>query len=155
LKDPDAGKITLIIDGLDECDREYSERLLRGFDWMLIDDGEESIRKLNHIRILISCREEKGIENWCPNHLHARITPEDVTPDILKLVDSEVSRLSQIKPFNDVSPEVVTRLIMSFATGVFLWVRHLLKDLERQEDTSLLAILALITGCPKDMRAYY
>jgi hypothetical protein len=81
-KDEQVGKIILLIDGLEECDSEYALNILRALDWMFKDGGVDSVRKLDHIQIMISCREEKCIETWCPNRLHIRITEDDVAPDI-------------------------------------------------------------------------
>ena len=155
VKDPDAGKIVLLIDGLDECHSEFSFNLLRQFDWMLKEDGPESIRKLNHIRIVITCREENGIESWCPNHFHIRITPEDLASDISTYVDSEMARVSQRKIFKDTTSEAVGDIIKKLASGVFLWVRNIIEELEHLQDTSFQAVLRTIWGCPRNMEEYY
>ena len=154
-KDPDAGKIVLLIDGLDECHREFSFNLLRQFDWMLKEDGPESIRKLNHIRIVITCREENGIESWCSNHFHIRITPEDLASDISTYVDSEMARVSQRKIFKDTTSEAVGDIIKKLASGVFLWVRNIIEELEHLQDTSFQAVLRTIWSCPRNMEEYY
>ena len=155
VKDPDAGKIVLLIDGLDECRREFSFNILRQFDWMLKEDGPESIRKLNHIRIVITCREENGIESWCPNHFHIRITPENLASDISTYVDSEMARVSQRKMFKDTTSETVGGIIKNLASGVFLWVRNIIEELEHLQDTSFQAVLRTILRCPQNMEEYY
>jgi ankyrin repeat protein len=154
-KDSQSDMIILVIDGLDECDMEFSMSLLRALDSMLRDDSPGSVRKVNHLRILITCREEKGIETWCPAHSHIRITIDDITPDISRYVDSEVERMAHTKSFHDIEPEVAAALIKTLAAGSFLWTRHVVKDLEALAFTSFETILALILTCPKDMQQYY
>ena len=155
VKDPDAGKIYLLIDGLDECHREFSDNLLRQFDWMLKEDGPESIRKLNHIRIVITGREENGIERWCRNHSHIRIAPEDLASDISTYVDSEMARVSQRMIFKDTTPEDVGDTIKKLASGVFLWVRNIIEELEHLQDTSYQVVFDTIFRCPRNMEEYY
>ena len=155
VKDPDAGKIVLLIDGLDECHREFSFNLLRQFDWMLKEDGPESIRKLNHIRIVITGREKNGIERWCRNHFHIRIAPEDLASDISTYVDSEMARISQCMIFKDTTSEDVGKSIKKLASGVFLWVRNIIEELEHLQDTSYQVVFETILGCPRNMEEYY
>ena len=155
LKDPEAGKIVLLIDGLDECDSQYSRELLRQFDWMLKEEGPEGVRARNHLRFVITCREEKGIEHWCPAHNHIQVTPEEAESDISIYVQSEIERISHSKVFTECSPSSVASLIKTSASGVFLWVRNIIREIENLEITNLDAVRQTIWRCPRDMKVYY
>ncbi|KAH8723511.1 hypothetical protein GQ44DRAFT_828125 [Phaeosphaeriaceae sp. PMI808] len=119
----DAGKVYLIIDALDECDKLSLEKFVR----LLRHD----IGKMK-AKILITCRNEPRIEDALRDHAdRLDIVPKNVKADISKYIQYKVDRLEYAQ---DLKEEISARLSKQ-AEDTFLWVSLVLLQLSNAEST--------------------
>jgi hypothetical protein len=84
--------VTFIVDGLDECNPDEIELVVREFRKFLVSPST---------RLFISCREEIDLLRRIPGSIRIRITPDDTKQDMELFVNSEVDRMNFRRPISD------------------------------------------------------
>lgn len=147
-------KIFLLIDGMDECDPVYTEKMMKLFYWMFHEYGPDSVRATNVARIAILGRRSPEISKWTGSHLHIDITSDHVSDDIAELVEDKFHHMDAQR-FYPQELDDVKNMVLDRAGSNFLWVDNVIKDLDELWDTSQESLEGLIDKCPHDMEVYY
>lgn len=155
LKYPRLGKVVLIIDGLDECDPSSVRDLMQSLTHMLEDESPTGVRKMNQLKIVITCRETDEIEDWYGKHLHLEIKPQHVRHDISLFVKEAMGRIARDWGLSRSIESGASNLIESRANGMFLWARNVLKELESRVLDSWDTVVDIIWECPRIQKEYY
>lgn len=84
--------VIFLVDGLDECNREETLDVLKGFRQLL---------KFPSCKVFISCREEVKVLRGIPGSIRIWITAEDTKADIAAYLDEEIRMKQCDRPISD------------------------------------------------------
>lgn len=151
LRYPAAQDAVIIIDGLDECENESRDRLLKCLTWLAQDQTSSGVR----FKMVLSSRQERVI----PQQLtalgeHLITTTSAIDADIHRFVRDRVAELARNMDYSTVTQDALRRELLAKHGGTFLWLeivtRHL-RILEPSEDD----VLDRTRSLPKDLQALY
>ena len=118
-------EIYIVIDGLDECDKDTRHDILSYVKEIAISD-------ICFIRVFVSCREEDQILHSLKLHSYIHLTASMLSDDINSFVISSVSsriKSGDLRIRNPTLEREIIAELMAKANGMFLWVYFQLNDL--------------------------
>lgn len=125
-------EIYIVIDGLDECDKDTRHDILSYIK-------EIAISNISLVRVFVSCREEDQILHSLKLHSYIHLTASMLSDDIESFVVNSVSsriKSEDLKIRNPALEREIIAELMAKADGMFLWVYFQLRDLcEASSDT--------------------
>jgi hypothetical protein len=127
LRDPDAGRIFILIDALDECERVSRLRFRACLKEMLTARG--SNENINS-KFLITCRPDLEIREFlCEIGRCLRIDSKMVPNDLAQFIDVKVDELCRIKEYPPKLKEDIKSSLTNKVGGTFLWTWLVLDDI--------------------------
>lgn len=140
LQDPDLGTVYCVLDGLDECDRDSLEFLLRKLRSLLLTDlGQHTVCRLKMVIV------SRDLSDFLPELLssfpHVTLdlnTAAEVDHDISQFIETKVNELSKLRRYPDQLCAHVKDVFRDRAQGTFLWIgiaaqelgRHIITEVE-------------------------
>lgn len=130
----------MVIDALDETDRESRESLIRMFA-EFSESFDQS--KGPKIKFLITSRPEPDVEYYLNDTWKAlRIDSDKINADVSKFIIEGVDTLSSKKGYPEHLKKDVQNALSTKADGTFLWVSFVLKDLTKSRNYEVKSKLA-------------
>ncbi|KAF4960921.1 hypothetical protein FGADI_571 [Fusarium gaditjirri] len=151
IRDPDAGTLTCVIDGLDECDELSIKTLTERFSELLSSANQGR----RNFRILLTSRRPCQQDNistelsviCLDSDLHKRNVQ-----DVQRLIDFHVSNIAHEHGWSQDSQEQLNKSITIRAGGSFLWANLAVSGLKGQDEGSAAKYLDDLAG---DINAIY
>ncbi|KAN0071996.1 hypothetical protein V8E54_009725 [Elaphomyces granulatus] len=128
LHDRKSGKVFLLIDALDECDKGSRKDLLGALK-ILFDSADVPTRM--KLKIVLTCRREDDIQeklNRCSTFLAVDQGKADA--DLTWFISNKCKEISEEKAWPDNLRKYVQDVLIQKAGGTFLWASLVLKKLE-------------------------
>jgi len=91
---------TFLVDGLDECGRQATLDIMKGFRQLLMFPS---------CRVFMSCREEVNVLRGVPGSVRIWITAEHTKADMKVFLDKEITERQYDRPISD-NQEVLQRV---------------------------------------------
>lgn len=127
-------EIYIVIDGLDECDKDIRHDMLSYIN-------QVTVSNTTIVRVFVSCREEDQILHSLKLHSKLHLNPSMFSDDIESYVIKSVSSRIKSEDLRIRNPalerEIITELV-SKAHGMFLWVYFQLNDLCEASSDSII-----------------
>ena len=83
---------TFLVDGLDECGRQATLDIMKGFRQLLMSPS---------CRVFMSCREEVNVLRGIPGSIRIWITAEHTKADMKLFLDKEITERQYDRPISD------------------------------------------------------
>ena len=115
--DPNSGNVICVLDGLDECEQSTRSMLMDFLvDFYLHTEPEDPEGRKGHLKIVVTSRPYRAIEDGFHNLPEARLKGENetnvISKDVERVVDAKVKNLgSKRKLSESVQAELRNRLI--------------------------------------------
>ena len=145
LQDPDLGTVYCVLDGLDECDRDSLECLLRKLRSLFLTDlGQHTVCRLKMVIV------SRDLSDFLPELLssfpHVTLdlnTAAEVDHDISQFIETKVNELSKLRRYPDQLCAHVKDVFRDRAQGTFLWIGIAAQELGRHIVTEVEGALKL------------
>lgn len=154
LRDPTVGQTYCVLDGLDECEKDSLELLLKRFGKLFgLGSSEPAGFRL---KLIITSRERPEIiQLLLSDFPRIRLDPDadiQVNQDIHFFIESKVEELSRYREYTQPLREHVTRVFHERAQGTFLWVGMVASMLRKYSRPEVVQALYLF---PKGLDQIY
>jgi ankyrin repeat domain-containing protein 50 len=126
LKDAQLRSIWILVDALDECEKEARIALLETLSKLFRPGLESQDIKA---KFVITCRPEPDINAAFKIQKSLRIDSAKVNKDLQRFVNLEVDKIGEAKDWPSDLIREVKKVLKTQARGTFLWVSLILKDL--------------------------
>ena len=145
LQDPDLGTVYCVIDGLDECDRDSLQLLLRKLKSLFLTDLGHTVCPLKMVIV------SRDLSDFLPELLssfpHVTLdlnTAAEIDHDIDQFIETKVNELSKLRRYPDRLCAHVKDVFRDRAEGTFLWIGIAAQELERPIITEVEGVLKLL-----------
>ena len=142
------GRITLIVDGLDECVKDTREAFLDILDYLISISNtraQNMSAQMNgqgkkSMKILVSSRPNRDIKRSLIHGLNLEVKADDNQDDIDKFIEEKITKNPPRKWPTHISPELIKTVknkLMNESRGMFQWTAlqvHQLGMLSREKD---------------------
>lgn len=159
LEDPRLGETVIVIDALDECDKEHREHLM---EWIQAVFKHRTDQGLSPLRLIMTGRPDTfSISQLGSSSIVLRLDKEDaatkaVSRDVDRVIDAGVSKLAHARDdFEDDAKLWLKEHLKENAGKTFLWVSSALQQLENLSSLSRASIRGRLNNLPTDLRDLY
>ncbi|KAI9898900.1 hypothetical protein N3K66_005361 [Trichothecium roseum] len=159
LQDPKSGAVYVIVDALDECEKESCRQLLNSISDMLSSPTSSNHQSLR-VKFLLTSRpflHQSYVGK--KQALQPQISIDDNQPgyadDIRMFIQERVDEISQNRQFPTHIRDYLYQSMILKADQTFLWIQVVLASLEKSLLTSKTDLQNIISGIPKDLADTY
>ncbi|KAI1115874.1 hypothetical protein F5Y14DRAFT_409581 [Nemania sp. NC0429] len=146
--DEASGQKYVVIDALDECDRESQEMLMSQFEEIL---GSESVS--SNLRILITSRPYEEIRAYLDSFMNKNLASfAEGRRDVHRCIEERVDNLAKKRKYPDTVKRQVLEVMAAKAEGTFLWVSLACEELKSVPSKDAVRTLQSI---PQGLHALY
>lgn len=125
----DVKEINIVIDGLDEISKKFTQESDSSLPTRLINLVAPDQYK---VKLLVSSRTEPGFQETFKPYSQMTITAEKVNEDLSKFIENRIETYPQLQPYRD---EIIAQVLPG-ADGIFLWAGLFLEGLTRESNVS-------------------
>ena len=158
-EDPLLGETIIVVDALDECDKEHREHLMR---WIQAVFKHRSDRGLSPLRLIMTGRPDTfSIKQLGSITLSLRLDEDAlatkaVSNDVDRVIDARISELAHNRDdFQDDARLWLKGHLKENAGKTFLWVSYALQQLENASSLSRATIRARLGNLPTNLSDLY
>ncbi|KAJ6780959.1 hypothetical protein PWT90_06022 [Aphanocladium album] len=159
LQDPKSGLVFVILDALDECERDSCLQLLGAIS-DLLSNSSYSVQKGVRVKFILTSRpllhESYAVTK---TFLEAKISIDEgqdgYVSDLRKFIRTRVDDLSKTRQFSSVMTEYLYESMSAKADRTFLWVHIVLSSLDQSLLTAKDDLKGIIDSIPDDLVAIY
>ena len=151
--DKRTGPISVIIDGLDECEAETRKRMLQRIT-KLTDPSQFKGSKAPCIRFLVTSRPFLG-QLYTANTLQIDPSKSYIEQDLRMVIQAKVDGIAKRTQCNPATRAYLENTLYSKADRTFLWVMLVLHLLEESLVASQKDFMRIIDELPKSLTATY
>ncbi|KAF5539867.1 vegetatible incompatibility het-E-1 [Fusarium mexicanum] len=151
VQDPNAGTVTCVVDGLDECD-EYSIKALAGRFSELLSSENQGRR---NFRILLTSRHPYQQDNFSAEFSVIRLDADahkHNVKDVQRLISHNVSNIAHKHGWSQDFQDHINRSLTKRAGGSFHWANLAVSELQGQDEGDAAKYLNDLSG---DIEAIY
>lgn len=134
LQDHESGKVLVLIDGLDACEKSSRRRLLAYFRKYFATSGQNEHRGN---KFLITYRPNQEIEKFLSNAgSHVHLDADMIQADLTRWIDVKVGELARHKSYPAALTRDIKTTLRDKAGGTFLWASIVLESISETTLTS-------------------
>ncbi|KAF4440123.1 vegetatible incompatibility HET-E-1 [Fusarium acutatum] len=151
VQDPNAGTVTCVVDGLDECDESYMKTLAERFSELLSPENQDR----RNVRVLLTsrqpCQQDKLSTEFSVICLDSDAHKHSVQ-DVQRLINHHVSNIAHEHGWSQDFQEEMNKSLTKSAGGSFLWATLAVSGLKGHDEGTTAKYLNDLTG---DINAIY
>lgn len=152
--DPAMGTFYCLLDGLDECDYESTNWLVKKLGDLFSADNTG----LTTVRLVIVSRDLPSIAALVTRTKCGRVNldsdhEDQIKSDIERVASANVKRFSWMDGYSPRFEEEVHKILLERSEGTFLWVGCVVNELEKE--TTCSGVLQKLRTFPKSLNAIY
>ncbi|KAF5631812.1 vegetatible incompatibility het-E-1 [Fusarium sp. NRRL 52700] len=145
VQDPNAGTVTCVVDGLDECDESSAKKLAERFSELLSSQNKGR----RNFRILLTSRQPCQQDNFSTEFsiicLDSDVQQHNIQ-DVQRLINHHVSNMAHEHGWSRDFQDYVNKSLTERAGGSFLWARLAVSGLQGQDEVAAAKYLDDLAG---------
>ncbi|KAF4999983.1 hypothetical protein FDECE_11331 [Fusarium decemcellulare] len=143
----DYSSTTIIIDALDECERERLQLMMSSLDRLMA--------QRNRLKVFISSRRDDDIRLHFQSRPVIEMTATDSQDDIVHFVDSKLHQNPHWEGLSDELRDMIRQELVRGAEGMFLWVSLKIYNLSQSKLWTESNIRERLAFFPPDLKGAY
>lgn len=156
LSDAPVGNTYIILDGLDECEEESQQYLLRRLKEIFITANSGFSSLSAKVHFLITSQPTAIVKRESQQMEKVLVENSDVGPDIVTFIKSGVTDLALDDGHSHTIRDLVQQRLENGAEGTFLWASLVLDELNNiGDDITLNRIYDALEGTPQRLEDHY